>query len=150
ALKSIGQVAGDHRRDHHGSGDQGNPENLGRGQYRNCEQGNEDQIDFTRRNAVGGSDFRIEGREQELPAQHDEHGRDNQGNNQDDPEIFLSDAQNVAEERGFDVASKASIRGNDGAAGGERGSSNDTDGGGAGGPTAWGDQGNEQTGEERP
>src|SRR5262249_690728 len=113
----------------------------------NCEQSNEDQIDFTGGNAVGGSDFRIEGREQELPAQHDEHGRDNQGNNQDDPEIFLSDAQNVAEQCGFDVASKTSIRGNDGQAEGEPGSRTAPEGGVGAAPAPMADQVNEPAGE---
>ena len=68
----------------------------------------------------------------------------------DDPEIFLGDAENVAEERGFDVAGKAPIGRDDGHAEGKTGSRNDTDGGVGPDPAPMADQVNEPTGKQRP
>ena len=53
ALKSIGQVTGDHWRDDHSRGDQCDAKNLRRGEHGDGEQGDKQEIDFAGGNAVG-------------------------------------------------------------------------------------------------
>ena len=77
-------------------------------------------------------------------------GENQYSNQHDDPEIFLGDAENIAEERGFDVAGKAPIGRDDGHAEGKAGSRDHADGGVGSHPAPMADQVNEKAGEQRP
>ena len=72
---------------------------------------------------------------------------DDQGDEDDDPDVGRGDAEDVAEERGFDVAREGPVRGNDRDAKGEAGRRHDADSGISADPTAVADPVNQNAGE---
>ncbi len=100
--------------------------------------------------AISRCHFGIESGEQQRPTDDEQRGKHDECNQHDDPDVTLRDAEDIAEERSFDIAREAAVRGNDRHAEGKARSRNDADGGVGADPAAVADAVNQDSGEERP
>src|SRR4029079_15596092 len=150
SLEALAHVARDHRRYDHSGGDESDAEDLRRGENRCGQEHDEKKIDLSGRNTVSGGDFRIEGGEKQWPADQKKRGGDEQRYQNDDPDIALGNAEDVAEERGFDVALEGPMRGNDCDAKREAGRRHHADGRVGADPAAMADPVDQDSGQQSP
>src|SRR5262249_37590966 len=103
------QITRDHRRDHYRSGDQGYAHSLSRGKNRGGEEHNEEEVNPSRRYAVGVGHFRVKSGEKKRPAYHKKSREDDKGYRCHYPEILGGDAENVAEQGRLDVPGETPV-----------------------------------------
>ena len=149
-LKALGQIARDHRRDDHRGGNQSDAENLRCRKDGDREQHDEQEIDGSSGDAISACHFWVESGEQQRPTDYVQRAKHDERDQHDDPDVTLRDAENIAEERSFDIAREAAVRRNDRDAQGKARSRDDADGGVCADPATVTDAVNQDSGEDGP